>query len=55
VKDDGAALPDMLKREVKIERYLQANIHFPILNRQYVFSIPKIIKQYFLFDAPTKF
>jgi len=48
MRADGVVLADMLKRVLKIERYLQANIIFPNLNRQYFCSIPKIIKHYFL-------
>jgi hypothetical protein len=35
---------------VHFAAHLQENVLFPVPHRQYVFSIPKIIRRYFLYD-----
>ena len=38
------------KKVVQFGSHLQDNVLFPVPHRQYVFSIPKIIRRYFLYD-----
>jgi hypothetical protein len=38
------------KKVVQCGSHLQDNVLFPVPNRQYVFSIPKIIRRHFLYD-----
>ncbi len=38
------------KKVVQFAAHLQENILYPVPHRQYVFSIPKIIRRYFLYD-----
>ena len=38
------------KKVVQFAAHLQENVLFPVPHRQYVFSIPKIIRRYFLYD-----
>jgi len=38
------------KKVVQFAAHLQENVLYPVPHRQYVFSIPKIIRRYFLYD-----
>lgn len=38
------------KKVVQFATHLQENVLFPVPHRQYVFSIPKILRRYFLYD-----
>ncbi len=38
------------KKVVQFAAHLQENILYPVPHRQYVFSIPKILRRYFLYD-----
>jgi hypothetical protein len=38
------------KKVVQFGSHLQDNVLFPVLHRQYVFSIPKIIRRFFLYE-----
>lgn len=38
------------KKVVQFGSHLQDNVLFPVPHRQYVFSTPKIIRRYFLYD-----
>lgn len=38
------------KKVVQFAAHLQENVLFPVPHRQYVFSIPKILRRYFLYD-----
>lgn len=38
------------KKVVQFAAHIQENVLYPIPHRQYVFSIPKIIRRYFLYD-----
>jgi hypothetical protein len=43
------------KKVVQFGSHLQDNVLFPVPHRQYVFSIPKIIRRFFLYERASQF